>query len=90
MFNTPSLRLAISKAIEQSVLIGSALISGADMIKSVLVMAKYTVDYGYCPMMLSAMGQALVLAALNEMALSPVSIGRVMSFPGTILHCGQY
>jgi hypothetical protein len=90
MFNAAPLRWAISKAIEQSVLTGSALISGADMIKSVLVMAGYGGDYGYGPLMVSSGGQALVLAALNDMALSPVSIGRVMAFPGAILHRGQY
>jgi hypothetical protein len=90
MFNAAPLRWAISKAVEQSVLTGSALISGADMIKSVLVMAGYTGDYGYGPLMVSSGGQALVLAALNDMALSPVSIGRVMAFPGAILHRGQY
>ncbi|KAI9788318.1 MAG: hypothetical protein M1816_007004 [Peltula sp. TS41687] len=90
MFNPAPLRWAISKAIEQSVLTGSALISGADMMKSVLVLAGYSGDYDYGPLIVSAGGQALVLAALNDMILNPVSIGRVMAYPGAILHRGQY
>jgi hypothetical protein len=90
MFDMAPLRWAISKAIEQSVLTGSALISGADMIKSVLVLAGYCGDYGYGPLIVSSRGQALVLAALNDMSLSPFSIGRVLAFPGAILHRGQY
>jgi len=90
MFDIAPLRWAISKAIEQSVLTGSALISGADMIKSVLVLAGYSGDYGYGPLIVSSRGQALVLAALNDMSLSPITIGRVMAFPGAILHRGQY
>jgi hypothetical protein len=90
MFDLAPLRWAISKAIEQSVLTGSALISGADMIKSVLVLGGYSGDYGYGPLIVSSGGQALVLAALNDMSLSPVSVGRVLAFPGAILHRGQY
>jgi len=90
MFNPAPLRWAISKAIEQSVLTGSALISGADMIKSVLVMAGYDSSYEYGPLMVSSKGQVLVLAALYDMSLTPVSIGRIMAFPGAILHRGQY
>lgn len=90
LFNAAPLRWAISKAIEQSVLTGSALISGADIIKSVLVLAGYKGDYGYGPLMVSSGGQALVLAALHDMSFSPVSIGRIMAFPGAIQHRGQY
>lgn len=90
MFDMAPLRWAISKAIEQSVLTGSALISGADMVKSVLTLAGYSGDYGYGPLIVSSRGQALVLAALNDMSLSPVTIGRVLAFPGAILHRGQY
>jgi hypothetical protein len=60
------------------------------MIKSVLVMAGYDSNYEYGPLMVSSKGQALVLAALYDMSLTPVSIGRVMAFPGAILHRGQY
>jgi hypothetical protein len=67
MFHASPLRWAISKAIEQSVLTGSALISGADLMKSVLV-----------------------LAALDGMIFSPVSVGRVLAFPAAIIHRGQY
>ncbi|KAH0563159.1 hypothetical protein GP486_002267, partial [Trichoglossum hirsutum] len=90
MFDAAPLRWAISKAIEQSVLTGSALISGADMMKSVLVIAGYSGTYNYGPLIVSSGGQALVLAALYEMTLSPMSIGRVMAFPGAVLHRGQY
>jgi hypothetical protein len=90
MFDLAPLRWAISKAIEQSILTGSALISGADMIKSVLVLGGYSGDYGYGPLIVSSGGQALVLAALNDMSMSPVSVGRVLAFPGAILHRGQY
>ncbi|KAI9769748.1 MAG: hypothetical protein M1839_003594 [Geoglossum umbratile] len=90
MFDASPLRWAISKAIEQSVLTGSALISGADMMKSVLVIAGYSGNYNYGPLIVSSGGQALVLAALHDMTLSPVSIGRVMAFPGAVLHRGQY
>ena len=90
MFDLAPLRWSISKAIEQSVLTGSALISGADMIKSVLVLGGYSGDYGYGPLIVSSGGQALVLAALNDMSLSPVSVGRILAFPGAILHRGQY
>jgi hypothetical protein len=90
MFDAAPLRWAISKAIEQSVLTGSALISGADLIKSVLVISGYSGDYDYGPLIVSSGGQALVLAALHDMTLSAMSIGRVMAFPGAILHRGQY
>jgi len=90
MFDMAPLRWAISKAIEQSVLTGSALISGADLIKSILVLGGYTGDYGYGPLIVSTGGQALVLAALNDMFLSHTSIGRIIAFPGAILHRGQY
>ncbi|KAI9674076.1 MAG: hypothetical protein M1817_001894 [Caeruleum heppii] len=90
MFSKAPLRWAISKAIEQSVLTGSALISGADLIKSILVLAGYEASYGYGPLIVSSGGQVLVLAALHEMSFSPVSVGRIMAFPGAILHRGQY
>ena len=90
MFNEAPLRWAICKAIEQAILTGSALISGADLMKSILVVAGYRGSYEYGPLIVSCGGQALVLAAINDMALSPVSIGRIMAFPGAILHRGQY
>jgi hypothetical protein len=60
------------------------------MIKSVLVLAGYSGEYGYGPLIVSSRGQALVLAALNDMSLSPTTIGRILAFPGAILHRGQY
>ena len=90
MFSSAPLRWAISKAIEQSVLTGSALISGADMLKSVLVIAGYSGDYGYGPLIVSSGGQALVLAALNDMSLNPISIGRIIAIPGAVLHRNHY
>jgi hypothetical protein len=90
MFHASPLRWAISKAIEQSVLTGSALISGADLMKSVLVIAGYAGDYGYGPLIISTGGQALVLGALYSMSLSPDTIGRILAFPGAILHRNQY
>jgi len=90
MFHASPLRWAISKAIEQSVLTGSALISGADMMKSVLVIAGYSGDYGYGPLIMSSGGQALVLAALDGLAFSPTTVGRVLALPGALIHRGQY
>ena len=90
MFQAAPLRWAISKAIEQSVLTGSALISGADLIKSVLVVAGYGGNYEYGPLIVSSGGQALLLAALNDMALNPISIGRIVALPGAVLHRNQY
>lgn len=90
MFHTSPLRWAISKAIEQSVLTGSALISGADLMKSVLVVAGYAGDYGYGPLIISTGGQALVLGALYNMNLSPDTVGRIFAFPGAIIHRNQY
>jgi len=90
MFHASPLRWAISKAIEQSVLAGSALISGSDLMKSVLVIAGYSGDYGYGPLITSCNGQALVLAAVNELTLSPHSVGRVLALPGAVIHRGQY
>lgn len=90
MFNPSPLRWAISKAIEQSVLTGSALISGADLIKSVLVVAGYRGNYGYGPLIVCTGGQALVLAALNDMSLNSDTIGKIIAVPGAILHRGQY
>jgi hypothetical protein len=90
MFHSKPLRWAISKAIEQSVLTGSALISGADLMKSILVIAGYTGDYGYGPLIVSSGGQALVLAALNSMSFVPTTVGRVIAFPGAVIHRGQY
>lgn len=90
MFHASPLRWAISKAIEQSVLTGSALISGADLMKSVLVVAGYSGDYNYGPLVVSSGGQCLVLAALNGLTLDPTTIGRVLAFPGALLHRGQY
>jgi hypothetical protein len=90
MFHASPLRWAICKAIEQSVLTGSALISGADLMKSVLVVAGYSGEYGYGPLIISTGGQALVLGALYNMNLSPDTVGRVFAFPGAILHRNQY
>lgn len=80
MFNNASLRWAICKIIEQLILTGSALISGAAMMKSVFVVAGYNGDYEYGPLVVSCGGQALVLAAINDLPLTPVSIGRILFF----------
>jgi len=58
--------------------------------KSVLVVAGYSGDYSYGPLIISTGGQALVLGALWKMTLSPDTIGRVFAFPGAILHRNQY
>lgn len=54
------------------------------------VVAGYNGDYKYGPLIVSCGGQALVLAAINDLALTPVSIGRILAFPGAVLHRGQY
>jgi len=90
MFHASPLRWAISKAIEQSVLAGSALISGADLMKSILVIAGYSGDYGYGPLITSCSGQALVLAAIDGLTFSPHNVGRVLALPGAVIHRGQY
>ena len=91
LFEVAPLRRVMSKAIEQSLLTGFAVITGEDLMKNVLAVAGYGENnFNYGPLIVSSKGQVTFLAALTNMALNPATIGRVVAVPGAILHRDQY